>query len=62
MKEYTITMAKKRDLENYYAGATFVYMNPIEIEVEANTEEEAIKMAEGYKRMTVWKVNGKAIW
>ena len=61
MTEYTITMAKKRDIENYYEGSNS-YFKTIEVEVEANNTEEAIEMVKGYKGMVAWKVDGTEVW
>lgn len=62
MKEYTLTMAKKTDLRNKYLGYNMLWVPTIEVEVEANTEEEAIAMANGFKGMVVWKVDNKVVW
>lgn len=61
MKTYTLTMAKKNDIRNLYLGYNMLWVPTIEVEVEANNEEEAIAMANGYKKMIVWKVNGKKV-
>lgn len=57
----TVTMAKEKDLINYYDGMN-AFFNTVEVEVEAETVEEAVEAVNGYKRMVAWKVNDEEVW
>ena len=56
MTEYNVTMAKKKDIDKYYAGYN-MFMNTIEIIVEAKNREEAFAKVKGYKGMVGWKAH-----
>ena len=62
MREYEITLASKKELQRYYEGYNMLWVSTIEIVVEANSKEEAIRKATGYKNKVVWKVDGEEIW
>lgn len=61
MKTFTITMAKRKDIDNYYDGMNS-FFNTVEVEIEANDVEEAVKAVKGYKRMIAWKVNDEIVY
>ena len=61
MRTYDITLAKAEDLRKHYLGYNMLWVPTVEVEVEANNKKEAIAMANGFKGMVVWKVNGKQI-
>ena len=61
MTNYTITMAKKKELDRYYDGEN-IFLDTLEVEVEANSIEEAIEAVKGYKRMIAWKVNDEIVY
>lgn len=61
MKTFTITMAKRKDIDNYYAGINS-FFNIVKVEVEANNAIEAVKAVKGYKRMIAWKVDNEIVY
>ena len=61
MKTYTITMAKEKDIDRYYDDIIRSF-NKIEVEVDAENVKDAIRKANGYKRMIVWKVDGEIVY
>lgn len=61
MKEYTVLLANKKDLKKYLGGGN-VSVRTLKVEVEANSPKEASEKAEGFKKMTVWKVDNEVAW
>ena len=61
MKTFTITMAKRKDIDNYYDEINS-FFNTVEVEVEANNTDEAIEAVKGYKRMIAWKVDDEIVY
>ena len=56
MTEYVVTMARAKDIRDYYDGYN-VFMDTIEVVVEAKNRAEALKAVKGYRGMIGWKAH-----
>ena len=61
MRIYTVTMAKEKEINRYYDGE-YIEVKTLDVEVEAESVEEAVEAVNGYKKMIAWKVDDEIVY